>query len=157
MSDVPKQPVPASTPRPDQASEKEPYEWSATRVAEGVIINVVSASIIGIGGLILAGLFSLIALIASALHAPAGLLGLISLFVLAVVLVLIALAITIWALIRRLSPGAAAGLAIGLFVWALVDAALEKGGGISDILRRTNLEPQPQSQDQNEKDKGENK
>lgn len=135
MSDVLKQPAPTS-PQPDQSAEEVSYEWSTARVAEGVAINVVSALIIGIGGIIVAAFYALIVLIVSALHAPGGLLGIVALFILGGILTLVIVIIVVWAFIRRIPPTIAVGMAMGALVGAAIAIAIEQKGGLAAMVAK---------------------
>jgi len=156
MNDTPKQLSQTPAPQPAQPTGEASYEWLTIRVVEGVTIYVVSAFIIGISGLILAAFYALIVLIASALHAPGGLLGLISLLVLGGILTLIVVILVIWALIRRTSPFVVGGMALGALVGAAIAIALEKEGGIAGIVAKHAPQTQPHDQKENAKTEASN-
>jgi hypothetical protein len=145
--DIPKQFSPTPAPMPVQATGETSYEWSTTRVVEGVTINVASALIIGIGGIIVAAFYALIVLVANALHTPSGLLGMVALFILGGILTLVIVIIVIWALIRKTSPSIVVGMAIGGLVGAAIAAATEREGGITGVLAKH----APQAQKENAK------
>lgn len=153
MNDVSKQYSPTPVPQSVRSTGEMSFEWSTTRVVEGVTVNVVSALIIGIDGIIIAALYALIVLIASALHVPGGLLGLVSLLILGGILTLGIVIIVIWALIRKIPPDIAVGMAIGALVGASIAVALEKEGGVAKYWQRMRHKPSHKSRKKTQRQK----
>ena len=109
-------------PASGHTSAEEQYEWSFIRVSEQITINVVSAFIIAIGGIILATLWqggSL--LLQSLLHVPAELSGILAFVLLGMLLMLLLIVL----FIRGLSPGMAVGLLVGAVLGMSLGALLE--------------------------------
>lgn len=157
MSDTPKQLSSTPAPQPAQDTDEASYEWSTMRVVEGVTTNVVSALIIGIGGILIAAFYALGVLIASALHVPNGLLGLVSLLILGGILTLISVILVIVAFVRKIPPSIAAGMFIGALTGAAIVIALEKKGGISWATGDNQAsKTQPQGQKENAKTEADN-
>ncbi len=96
------------------SASEEQYEWSFVRVSEQVTINVVSAFIIAIGGIILATFWqggSL--LLQSLLHVPSELSGIIAFVLLGMVLMLLLIIGAIILFIKGLSPKMVLGMFLG--------------------------------------------
>jgi xanthine/uracil/vitamin C permease (AzgA family) len=120
-------------PWTESAIAAEPYEWSYMRVAEGTVINVVSAAIIGIGAIILGSIYAAAwALLVNVLHTPDGLVGILAFVLLGAVLMLIILVIMIVAWFRRMSSAVLAGMLIGAVIGAAIGAAIGSGKWKSD-------------------------
>jgi len=100
------------------------YEWSYMRVAEGTGTNVVSAAVIGTGGIFLGLIYAAWTLLLNVLHAPAGLVGILAFILLGAVLMLIILVLMIVAWFRRLSSPTLAGMLLGAMVGAALGAAI---------------------------------
>lgn len=78
------------------ADTDKPCEWSYIRVAEGTVINVVSAAIIGIVAIILGSIYAAgWALLVNVLHIPAGLVCILAFILLGAVVMLIILGVVV--------------------------------------------------------------
>ena len=107
------------------------YEWSYMRVAEGVTTNVVSASIIGLGAILLGAVYGAWVLVLSALHTPDGLIGILALILLGAMLMLVILVVVIIAWFRGMSAGTLIGMLVGAAIGAAIGRAIESGKGIN--------------------------
>jgi len=103
------------------------YEWSYMRVAEGVTINVVSAVLISVLGIILGVIYGGWTLLLNVWHAPAGLIGILAFILLGAVLVLIILVLVIVAWFRGMSSATLAGMMLGAIVGAAIGAVIDSG------------------------------
>src|SRR5713101_2964745 len=104
-----------------------PYEWSYIRVAEGIVTYVVSAAIIGSGAIFVGVIYAGWLLLLSALHTPAGIVGILAFILLGAVLVLLSLGIAIVAWFRHMSSATLAGMVLGAVVGAAIGAAIDSG------------------------------
>jgi xanthine/uracil/vitamin C permease (AzgA family) len=111
------------------------YEWSYIRVAEGVTIIVVSATIIGAAGIFLGLVYAGWTLLLNVWHAPAGLVGILAFALLGAVLMLITLAVVIVAWFRRMSSATFIGMMIGAAVGAAIGAAIDSGKWKIDLAK----------------------
>jgi len=122
------------------ADTDKPYEWSYMRVAEGTVINVVSAAIIGIGAIFLGSIFAAgWALLVSVLHVPSEFVGIFAFIFLGAVLMLIILVIVIVAWFRRMSSAALVGMVIGAVIGAAIGAAIDSGKWKIDLTEAATM------------------
>jgi len=128
--------------REDADTDKH-YEWSYIRVAEGVTTNVVSAVLIGLGAIILGAVYGIWVLILSALHTPDGLVGIAALILLGAILMLVILAIVIYAWVRGISSATLAGALLGAMIGAAIGAAIDSGK-LSDWIKAATAKAQEQ-------------
>jgi Na+/proline symporter len=112
------------------AAPEASYEWSFTRVAEGVTINVVSAFLIAIGAVLLGATYSLLALLLTLWHLPGAIIASLALVLLGAVLGIIFLVIAIIAWLRGTKSSLVAGMVLGALIGAAIGAAMnsKKGG-----------------------------
>jgi Na+/proline symporter len=114
------------------AATEAPYEWSFTRVAEGVTINVVSAFLIAIGAVLLGATYSLLALLLTLWHLPGAIIASLALVLLGAVLGIIFLVIAVIAWLRGTKSSLVAGMLLGALIGAAVGAAMNsKKGGLT--------------------------
>jgi multidrug efflux pump subunit AcrB len=98
------------------ADTETPYEWSFTRVTEGITINVVSAFLIAIGAVLLEAIYSVLALLLTLWHLPGGIIASLALVLLGAILGIIFLAIALIAWLRGTKSSLVAGMVLGALI-----------------------------------------
>lgn len=107
------------------ADTEKPYGWSSMRVLEQTVSNVVSATIIGTGAIILGLIYAGWVLLLSVWHTPDGLVGILAFVLLGAVLMLLILVVVIVAWFRRMSSATLAGIVIGAMIGGMIGAAMD--------------------------------
>jgi len=103
------------------AKTEQDYTWSTTRIAEGVMINVVTFLFIALLGLFGGMIYAAWLLVLNLLHTPSGLIGILAFILLGAVLMLIALVAALILWLRGTRSRVAAGMVIGALIGASMD------------------------------------